>query len=74
MTTRELRLDDNSRLLFVPTQDGVAIQLFQPANMRDGHGLMLRGTAHLTREAVHRLFAELLNARDRAGGYAEAGE
>jgi hypothetical protein len=76
MTEHTLRLDDNSRITFVPTKDGVAIQLFQPGFLKDGHGFLLRGTTHLTREHVQQLFAELLygEARDRAGGYQEVGE
>jgi hypothetical protein len=59
---------------FVPTPDGITVQLFQPANMRDGHGLVLRGSAHLSGEPLKAIGALFLSGGDRAGAYEVTGE
>jgi hypothetical protein len=56
----ELRLDDRSKLVFIPLRGGgLSIQSWRPGQARDGHGFLLSGSALLSEQEVATLIASL---------------
>lgn len=62
----EIRLHNNDRLqLRWIHPDLLVVELYRPANMRDGHGLVLAGTSYLNAEETRQLVT-LLQAANPA--------
>jgi hypothetical protein len=56
----EIRLNDNSRLVFTWARPGLLnLELYRPSTLRDGHGLLLRGSTQLVGEALEQFIAAL---------------
>jgi hypothetical protein len=57
----ELKLDDNSKLLFIPLQSkNIAIQCWRPGQARDGHGYLLAGSAMLSEADADQLIDSIV--------------
>ena len=59
----ELKLDDNSKLLFIPVQHGLAVQVWRQGQARDGHGYLLAGSGMLSEPEMDRLIDSMVLRR-----------
>jgi hypothetical protein len=60
----ELKLDDNSKILFIPLQSGsVAVQCWRPGQARDNHGYLLAGSGMLSETEMDRLIDSMVLRR-----------
>ena len=60
----EVKLNDNSRVLFEFTKSGVlSLQLLRPGHRHDGHGLLLMASTMLEQEEQKQLMDFLSDAK-----------
>ena len=61
----EITLHDHSRLVFTWVRPGLLnVELYQPGTLKDGHGLLLRGSRLLADEELEQFIAAITGTQE----------